>query len=243
MRYRGYIHPKSLSRRHRIYIETAKMLGAKIIASILEWRSGEKYIRALVEIDADAEIIKALKRLGIKVSRKKYPAYFSPVVLAELIDRINNPYPIGVGELGQVIYVDVDAPIALDNPYLALAIVDGNVLWLDYRGDETPLKAGFKEVEGLGIPRSPSRIGNIANDIARLLGVRPEVITASFMHTGEDILEDEELKISSPIDPLFRWMVVVRDRILGGKIYIDFSGLPRKMQVCSLKIALNIWDW
>ena len=241
---RLYIHPKSLVKRKRIYLPAIKRYGAKIRVHVLgRHRSDSNLVRASIEVVGDKGLIKAIRRLGIKLTKKPAPAYFSIRVLAEISHTIKEPYPIGIGELGEIVNVDVSLPIATDNIAYALAIAGEPVLWVDYMGDQTPLQCGFVEYDGFPVPKSPRKIHEIADVLARLLRVKKDNVMASLSGEREHIMGDVELKIVDPLDDLRKWRILTDSSgSLGVRSYIDFSGLPSTLQQISLAIATGMWD-
>ena len=241
---RLYIHPKSLTREKRIYLPAIRRYGARIRVRVLgRHRSDNNLVRAVVEIVGDKEVIRAVRRLGIKLVKKPISAYFDLRVLAEIVYSEKDPYPVGVGEFGEIVCVDVSLPVAVDDPAYALAIVDGPVLWVDFRGDQIPLKFDFREYAGFSMPRSPRVIHNIADGLASILRIRPDNIVGAFLEERREIMSDVEFKIVDPLKDLREWKVIVEDsEPLCGRCYIDFSGLPNTLQHAALVIAVAVWN-
>lgn len=237
-----YIHPESLlDKTKRLHVLVTRKYGARLRIKVLKKK--EEMLKAVIEIDANDRVLKALKKLGIKLTKKPIPALFSKEVLAELSYKIKKPKPIGLGENNEIIFVDDSAPIGVDDKYLAMAIVKEPVLWLDFKGDFFPVEAGYKEYFGFGIPTSQTKIQNIANALASLLKTRPEdIITA--MSPQREIMTDTELKIVNPLNQFFEWKVLSEEKTyFGNKNYMDLSGLPHTLQRGALIIATHVWDY
>ncbi len=233
-----YIHPKSLAKPiNRIYLNTAKQFGAKIRITTYG-KTQERLVKAVVEIDGDRQLIRSLNRLGIKTTKKPIPALFSIKILAEMAYKMRNPIPIGVGEHKQILHVDASYPIATTRREYGATIPRNPVLWVDYRGDSPP--TNYRECTGLPIPSSPTKKHQIAERIAKLLKSRKDTVLASL--SSKEYMEDEEMAMDVLKD--FRsWKVLSEEEEFGRKNYIDFSGLPRSLQVGSLIIAsmFDVW--
>jgi len=239
---RLYIHPKSLRPEKRIYIPVLKRRGLDIRVRIIGRYRDKGIVRAVVEVEGDDELVRAVRKLGIKLTEKPIPAYFSTRVLAEISYTSREEYPIGIGELGEIIHIDVSAPVATDNIVYAFAIAEEPILWIDYKGDQTPLQYGFVEYEGLYVPRSPKKIHEIADILARVLKAKKDTIIGSLLGRKE-VMEDIELRIADPLEDLRKWHILMDSpKKFGARNYIDFSGLPSMMLQVSLAIATVVWD-
>lgn len=234
-----YIHPKSLAKPiNRIYLNTAKQLGAKI--KITTYGKTQEKIKAVISIEGDKQLIKALKKLGIKLTNKPIPALFSTKILAQLHSKTKKPIPIGVGQHKQIIEIDGEYPIAVSDEKYALVLAKEPILWLDYVGGGPP--SGFRELSGLPLPRTPSKAHTIAERLAKLLKARKDAILVSLKRV--EVMEDEEIVISPHVlDDWWEWKIFVEDEYLDIRSYIDFSGLPKTLQVGTLIVASVLDRW
>ena len=233
-----YIHPKSLAKPiNRIYLNTAKQLGAKIKITTYG-KTQEKLIKAVISIEGDKQLIRALNKLGIKTTRKPIPALYSLKVLAEIAYKMRNPIPIGVGAHKQIVFVDSSYPIATTKKEFGVAIPREPVLWIDYMGNGSP--PSYREYTGLPIPTSPTKRHQIAERIAKLLRTRKDAVLAS-LSSGE-YMEDEEVTMDVLRD-FKSWKVFSDDEEFGRRNYIDFSGLPRTLQIGLLIVASMFDGW
>ena len=237
-----YVHPQSLRDPiKRLYLKESRLLGLKIRVEIL----GKKnhYWRCTIGVEAEPSAIRALKRLGIKVSKHKIPALFSGKVLAELVNTWKKRIPVGIGPKGEVIYIGIDRPIATNNPKIVMGIADTPVLWIDLKGDEFPLGIGYKECSGIPLPSSETKMHNLANSLAKLLRTSPERVLSAIKSRIGGVLEDKELVIGTPaVDSLFEWGIITTEEEPYLRSYIDFSGLPYKMAICAVAIVNAVWD-
>ncbi len=219
----------------------AKRYGLKIRVHVYGKKSG--YILAAVCVEGDPRIISALKKIGLKIAKKPVMGLFDKKILAMLQYSPKKPIPVGLGENNEIVNVDKAFPIAVDDKYLAMAIVEKPVLWLDFKGDSFPVEAGYKEYSGFGIPTSQTKIQNIANGLAPLLKTKPENIISA-MNTQKDIMADVELRIVDPLKQFFDWKILSEEKVLfENENYIDLSGLPLMLQKGALIIATHIWDY
>ncbi len=237
-----YINPKSLrDPLRREYLKASRKFGANIGIRILG--SSEGYLRAVIEIEASAELIRALKSLGVDISKKPIPARFSARVLAEIAEKNLEEIPIGIGERGNIVRVDVSKPIATNCDEAALLLLEDHTLWVDFVGNQIPLEAGFVEIDGFPIPRSETKLYNLASVIARISKRNEDQVIGAIKAHIARIISDEEISISPipEVDELFRWRVLVDEGAMPKKAYIDLTGLPMTLQRLALKIAVAMW--
>ncbi len=239
---RVYIHPRSLRETiKREYLKVCRLFGSKILIEILGRK--DQYWRCIVGLEADPAVVDGLKKLGVRITKKRIPALFSTKVLADLANIQKIRKPIGLGQNGEIIYVDVSKPIATSDIRLAIGIADTPTLWLDFKGDPSPARFGYREYLGLPIPSSETKLFDLSSVLAKIYRTSLENVLAGLKARISGILEDKEIIVeTSVIDSIFEWSILATEDTLGRKNYIDFSGLPLKMAICAISMAAIIWD-
>lgn len=235
-----YINPKSIRDPiRREYLKAAEKFGAEIRVKVLEIT--ESFARAIVEIEASKELLRALRHLGISFSKEPMPARFSFRSLVQLLEKTVEEIPIGLGENSNVIRVDVSKPVAVDDLRIALYLSRQPLLLVDLVGDQIP-DPEFTEIDGFPIPSSETKLYDLASILARAFNKKVEQIVGVIKAKVQKLTADEEtILLPMPeIDELFRWAVLVEEGQIPPKAYIDLTGLPLIQQRLALKIAASI---
>ena len=237
-----YVDPRSLrDPLKRIYLNAARRFGAEIRIRVLG--ESEGYIEAIIEVEGSEDLIIALRHLGIRMSKRPIPAKFSERAIAEILEKISEDVPIGLGEKGEIIRVDIAKPIATNSIEAAFFLTQEKSLWIDFAGDPEPLDIGFEEIDGLPISRSETKLHNLASVIAHAFGRSEDQIFRAIKAHITGIMQDEEIQITSTpeVEKLFKWRVIVENEAVPKRAYIDFTGLPMTLQRAALRIAPMIW--
>ncbi|MEM4677103.1 MAG: hypothetical protein QXY55_04350 [Candidatus Korarchaeota archaeon] len=238
-----YVNPKFLKDSiKRDYLKASEKFGAEIRVRILEII--EPYARAIIEVNAPKELLRALKHLGIGFSKEPMPAKFSFRVLVQLLEKISEGVPIGIGDRGNIVRVDISKPIAVDDIRAALYLSGQQLLWIDLVGNQIP-SAEFIEIDGFPVPTSETKLYDLASILARAFNKRVEHIVGIIKAKLQKLMADEEaiLMPMPEIDELFRWSVLVEDEQLPQRAYLDLTGLPAVQQKLALEIATNMWPY
>ncbi len=234
-----YVHPSSLDDTlKRAYIVASRTLGVRFRLRYFGERDG--YHRCVLEAIAEKKLLKALKKLGIRLCRRPILALLSNKALASILDIPKEPIPIGVGEHGEIIYGDCSMLVGVDDQRLALALCDRPVLWLDFAGDDLPRMFGYSEICGLRMPSEGTILWRMAEALSNMLNVKPREIVEAV--SGRSILSDVELGVGDPLSDLRRWWVLVEKQEYYEKNYVDFSGLPGHIQRAAILVASTLWE-
>ena len=237
-----YVDPRSLrDPLRRIYLNASRRFGAEIRIRVVPLRE-PKYVRALIEVHAPKELLRALRHIGISFSRKPIWAKYSWEALADIAQRKVEGIPIGLGEHSEIIRIDVMKPIATSSISATLYLVMDRVLWVDFVGIDMP--EGFVELDGFPLPKSETKLHNLALIISEELRKPQHQVLSSIKAYVSGIMRDEEVEMPPlvpEVEELFRWRILTgREETIPKRAYVDFTGLPIHHQRTALRIAATI---
>jgi len=239
---RRYIHPKSLIKRiNREYLLVARRYGVKIMINVYgEKRIKKKrYLDASVSVDTDEDMLKILKKVGIKFSKKEERGLFSPSVLAHLLREEGiEEIPIGISKKkDRILRIPWPSRILTDSPWIAtiLSLFSTSVVWIDYLGLPDYTLEIFEEVEGFPVELIPT---GAREDLARVIakktiGMRYVSEISRFLREGSKGLEeDEEIAMIGPeqsaLSELVIWKILsFKEKPSSNKLYIDITGASK----------------
>lgn len=246
-----YIDPRSLSKKFRRRIlRSLKEMGAGLFIK----HYGRKMIhdREVLEvsiaIESSKEMIKLLKRYGIKLSNREIKAFVSPVIIWDLTRGIEDEeIPIGVSSDGNYIVSIPFRRICTNDHLIAayLGLVISDALWIDTINLIHELEEmGFIEVEGIPLRLfSRGKIEDFARFLAKItIGERYVTEILDFLLRKDELGADEELPLHSremeSIKDLFKWRTILIDELEKGfiksNVFMDLVDVPKTVLLMTL---------
>lgn len=239
---RAFVDPRSLSKRfNRRILKTAMNYGLSVKIKTYKKRIVNERVLYDASILVEAEnpdILKALKKLGVSLTKKEKRALVSQTVLADLEFQYNYDYPIGVSlDESHFIFVSKNDRIYLQEDFLlasCIGLCSNNSLWIDYIGVYDVIELGFQEIEGIPIKSLPK--GSL-EDFSRLLAKKTigeryasDILDALLKESSLEM--DEELPLVSRemniVMDLHKWKAItVAEEDFKGHHYIDIIEAPR----------------
>ncbi|MHA1616638.1 MAG: hypothetical protein ACTSX9_04965 [Candidatus Njordarchaeales archaeon] len=248
-----YVDPKCLRKRiNREYLRTSRSYGAYIKVNLYGKRrvSEKTYIEASLVIRADESLIKSLKKLGLKFSKKEKRGLFEPPVLASLLRKFSKvEIPIGVSrDEERIIRVPWPARILTDSPLSALtvSVFAENAIWIDYLGVAEYVLEIFEEGEGVPLNIIPAGAReDLAKIIARkTIGERFSNEIAKILKGETEQLEsDEEIAMIGPehnaLAEILEWKILSFEKeLMKDYLYVDISGASTFSFIIACSAAL-----
>lgn len=238
-----YIDPRSLSGKfQRRILRAIREMGVELIIKTYDRKmiNDREVIEVSIRAEIPKELMKILKKHGVKLSNKELRAFVSPVIIWDIVrgEEIEE-IPLGTSIDGNYI-VTVPLGKICTNDYLIagyLGLIKNDALWIDAINLSDELdKMGFIEIEGIPLASfSRGKIEDFARLIARkTIGERYVADVLDFLLKKEDLGADEELPLYSKeiasIKDLFKWRTVLIDEsgeFSGKNVFIDLVDVPR----------------
>jgi len=201
------------------------------------------FLPTVIKVNGNKELIRLLKKVKIRVSKKPIPALVDVKIIADLIHEFKvKTKPVGVDKNKEyIVYAPARGKILCDDPGVALFLIRGErVMWIESRNlDLTPLLAEIPSIPMKSI--SPKLISDLALAFSRItIGDRyvegiQRILTEGLATEAEELTKEEELTVVSPEEKLVKELVdwgVIKFSVgeLYPRAFIDVSGTPLKCQ-------------